>query len=211
MRKFTTLFFLTILSQFAFADVIEDANIARDAYDNEDYSKAFLIYKTLAGHGEGPAQFVIAEMIEKGQGTEKNAASANEWRLKAERNGITTAKMVHDAWYNPKTLRKAALKKEREEIKRAETKRLAAEEQRKSTPEYKQQKAIETINDAKFRIKAAQKAIDHENRIGERTGYVNKGRIYEAGSYLIAYEDVLDQSYENYKEAGGKLRLRDIK
>ncbi len=112
-------------------------------------------------------------------------------------------------------LKQEAFEKQQEKNRAAQRKRDAtrdaAEAKRKTTPKYLQQKAIARITDAKFRIAAAEKAITHENRIGARTGYVNKSRIYEAGSYLIAYEDELKRAYKDYKQAGGKLPLSKIK
>jgi len=91
------------------------------------------------------------------------------------------------------------IKKANKDKKLAAAKIAAAadEERRKSTPEYKQQQALNK----------QQKSIE----TSERTGYVNASLMHEAGSYVVSYEDVIKRSYKEYRQSGGKLKLKDIK
>ncbi len=198
MRNIVLFVLLIIWVPSVYAGVLEDSDAARYAFAIKDYSKAFNLYKKLAEDGHAPEQFLFAEMLRKGQGTEKNTTEAAKWYAKAKRKGVT---------------RRSEAYRIRNEEKRAivAAEEAEKEDRFKGTPKYYQQKAITRITDAKFRIVAAKKTITHEKRIGALTGYVNKSRIYEAGSYQIAYEDELKRAYKDYKLAGGKLPLSKIK
>ena len=65
---------------------------ALDAYANEDYSRAFFLYRPLAENGDASAQYKLGLMYENGQGTKRDMEKAREWYEKAAANGYEAAK-----------------------------------------------------------------------------------------------------------------------
>jgi genome sequencing data, contig C250 len=62
------------------------------AYTNEDYSRAFFLYRPLAENGDASAQYKLGLMYENGQGTKRDMEKAREWYEKAAANGDEEAK-----------------------------------------------------------------------------------------------------------------------
>ena len=110
---------------------------------------------------------------------------------------------------NSRPARLEARKKQLAEKRAEYAKQAAAERARKNTPEYLQQDAVKRIKNANYGIAAAKEAIEHENKIGARTGYVNASEIHRAGSYMLAWEKSRDQAWEDYKAAGGAIASID--
>ena len=65
---------------------------ALNAYTNEDYSRAFFLYRPLAENGDASAQYKLGLMYENGQGTKRDMEKAREWYEKAAANGDEEAK-----------------------------------------------------------------------------------------------------------------------
>lgn len=62
-------------------------NKGSEALRHEDYELAYTLFKTLADEDHAPSQRILAEMYEKGQGRDKNAAEASTWYCRAAGQG----------------------------------------------------------------------------------------------------------------------------
>ena len=53
-------------------------------------------------------------------------------------------------------------------------------------------------------IKFFKNLKSRESRVGEVSGYVNKGTMHATGSKIVYYEDLLSENRKNYRKATGK-------
>ncbi|MEK9704320.1 MAG: sel1 repeat family protein, partial [Deltaproteobacteria bacterium] len=60
--------------------------------------QALAWYRKAADRGLGPAQFTLASMYRKGQGTEANEEEAINWYRKASSNGMSAQAQKVLAW-----------------------------------------------------------------------------------------------------------------
>lgn len=60
---------------------------ALEAYENENYSRAFELFEPLANGGDDDAQFYMGNMYEYGEGVEQSFEKAYEWFLKSAEAG----------------------------------------------------------------------------------------------------------------------------
>lgn len=83
----------TVLSVPAAADLVSASN----AYAKGEYAKAFADFRELAQLGQPTAQFDLAVMYAKGQGTRQSDIYAYAWASLAASNGLEKAKSLADA------------------------------------------------------------------------------------------------------------------
>lgn len=79
--KFILLIFTALLfNTTVYADLFEQAN---EAFDKQQYKKAFLLFKKSAESGYAKSQYNLASLYQQGIGTDKNLPKAIYWYLKA--------------------------------------------------------------------------------------------------------------------------------
>jgi len=71
----------------------------QDAYDEGDYSKAFMIWQTLAKQGDELSQFYLGVMYSRGEGAEKSGSKAIEWYIRSAKQGYAPAQFNLGAAY----------------------------------------------------------------------------------------------------------------
>ncbi len=79
-------------------DMNLDYNTACNAYENEDYKKAFELFFNLAKEGDVSSQMNIANMLLHGLGVKKDEKKAYECYLQAAENEDSEAQYLY-AWY----------------------------------------------------------------------------------------------------------------
>ena len=91
--RFAFVMLATVLSVPAAADLVSASN----AYAKGDYAKAFADFRELAELGQPTAQYDLAVMYAKGQGTRQSEIYAYAWASLAASNGSEKAKSLADA------------------------------------------------------------------------------------------------------------------
>ena len=71
-----------------FAGPFEDASAA---FRKGDYETAIRLFRSLAAHGDAPAQHILGVMYDKGRGVPQDAAAAVMWLRKAAEQGFAEA------------------------------------------------------------------------------------------------------------------------
>ena len=79
------------LTQLYAEELIDDLNMAKQAYANKDFVTAFKLSRILAEKGNAQAQFNLGEMYEKGNGVAHDYAEAIKWYTKSAEQGFSEA------------------------------------------------------------------------------------------------------------------------
>jgi TPR repeat protein len=94
-------------SIFVFAALLTGAvatasefDVGMEAYRDGDYQTAWKLWQPLAEQGSTDAQYGLAIMLEKGQGTEKNPLEAFDWYLRAAEAGDANAQFMVAVYYS---------------------------------------------------------------------------------------------------------------
>lgn len=102
--------------------------------------------------------------------------------------------------------RQLTVAKQQEQEQREEQEaaiRLAAEQKRKNTPEYKRELAKAQIIDLRAALLRIQALIDEEKRVAAVSGYQDARKLYDLGRETIFLENRLNEAWEVYIANGG--------
>jgi len=149
--------------------------------------------------------YIVVECVPLTEEEKAQQIAINEERLRdaalkrAEEERIRQAKLDQEELRRQAQATAEAARQEEE----------AKEAARRATPMYKRDLAEQQIKRMRAEIQAAQVRISEEQRVGRLSGYVDKRRLHELGSLIVAAEREISRNWIIYRENGGVARSVD--
>jgi len=176
-----------------------------------DYSKgitrgeARLSYQHPRNLYDSISGFIVVECLPLNENEKAQQIALNEQRLREE-----LLRREEEERSRLDKLEKEELQRKLQE--KAEAVRREEEEKeiaRKASPSYKRELAEQNIKRMRAEIRAAEVRIAEERRVGNLSGYVDKRRLHELGSLIVAAEREIVRNWVIYRENGGTARSVD--